>query len=214
MVVTKNTSVTVKRVPAHKSGGLLSKIKALDAAAALRATATATTTASTKYGSLLAAKRSCQYRLRNLDSLTCYCYFSSFFHNAFVFVGSLLSCRSAEARVIVFVNVCRFDCLNRFLLLLRFYPERYISKIRKSVQSRGACARKSVTEINVGGFLNLNIAQSQPSVRGTNNRKMLRSGLLCAALIPAGVCVFDRRMPYVSASFAAIHTVSTQIIIS
>ncbi|CAN0063300.1 unnamed protein product [Ectocarpus sp. 4 AP-2014] len=55
VVVTKNTSVTVKRVPAHKSGGLLSKIKALDAAAALRATATATPTTSTKYGSLLDA---------------------------------------------------------------------------------------------------------------------------------------------------------------
>lgn len=43
-VVTKNTSVVVKRVPAHKSGGLLSKIKALNAAAALHSTA--------KYGSM------------------------------------------------------------------------------------------------------------------------------------------------------------------
>ncbi|CAM9269420.1 unnamed protein product, partial [Ectocarpus sp. 12 AP-2014] len=51
VVVTKNTSVTVKRVPAPKSGGLLSKIKALDAAAALRATATATTTTSTNSAS-------------------------------------------------------------------------------------------------------------------------------------------------------------------
>ncbi|CAM9204044.1 unnamed protein product, partial [Scytosiphon promiscuus] len=38
-IVTKNTSVVVKRVPAHKSGGLLSKIRALDAAAALHSSA-------------------------------------------------------------------------------------------------------------------------------------------------------------------------------
>lgn len=48
-IVTKNTSVVVKRVPAHKSGGLLSKIKALDAAAALHSSA--------KYGSILDEKR-------------------------------------------------------------------------------------------------------------------------------------------------------------
>lgn len=39
-IVTKNASVVVKRVPAPKTGGLLAKIKALDAAAALQSTAT------------------------------------------------------------------------------------------------------------------------------------------------------------------------------
>lgn len=39
-VVTKNACVVVKRVPAPKTGGLLAKIKALDAAAALQSTAT------------------------------------------------------------------------------------------------------------------------------------------------------------------------------
>lgn len=39
-LVTKNTSVVVKRVPASKAGGLLAKMKALDAAAALQSTAT------------------------------------------------------------------------------------------------------------------------------------------------------------------------------
>lgn len=39
-MVTKNTSVVVKRVPAPKTGGLLAKIRALDAAAALQSTAT------------------------------------------------------------------------------------------------------------------------------------------------------------------------------
>eukprot|EP00904_Undaria_pinnatifida_P008139 jgi/Undpi1/4455/HiC_scaffold_17.g07809.m1 len=41
-VVTKNAFVVVKRVPALKTGGLLAKMKALDAAAALQSTATAT----------------------------------------------------------------------------------------------------------------------------------------------------------------------------
>lgn len=39
-MVTKNACVVVKRVPAPKTGGLLAKIKALDAAAALQSTAT------------------------------------------------------------------------------------------------------------------------------------------------------------------------------
>ena len=39
-IVTKNSSVVVKRVPAPKTGGLLAKMKALDAAAALQSTAT------------------------------------------------------------------------------------------------------------------------------------------------------------------------------
>lgn len=39
-IVTKNACVVVKRVPAPKTGGLLAKIKALDAAAALQSTAT------------------------------------------------------------------------------------------------------------------------------------------------------------------------------
>lgn len=41
-IVTKNAFVVVKRVPALKTGGLLAKMKALDAAAALQSTATAT----------------------------------------------------------------------------------------------------------------------------------------------------------------------------
>lgn len=39
-IVTKNATVVVKRVPAPKTGGLLAKIKALDAAAALQSSAT------------------------------------------------------------------------------------------------------------------------------------------------------------------------------
>lgn len=39
-IVTKNATVVVKRVPAPKTGGLLAKMKALDAAAALQSTAT------------------------------------------------------------------------------------------------------------------------------------------------------------------------------
>lgn len=49
-IVTKNTSVVVRRAPAPKSGGLLSKIRALDAAAALQSTA--------KYGQVVGEKRS------------------------------------------------------------------------------------------------------------------------------------------------------------
>lgn len=38
--MTKNACVVVKRVPAPKTGGLLAKIKAIEAAAALQSTAT------------------------------------------------------------------------------------------------------------------------------------------------------------------------------
>ncbi|CAN0161140.1 unnamed protein product, partial [Ascophyllum nodosum] len=44
-IVTKNSSVVVKRVPAPKTGGLLAKMKALDAAAALQSTATSASAA-------------------------------------------------------------------------------------------------------------------------------------------------------------------------